>query len=97
MKARNVRERVMQTEHWLRENFPTPYPVEVRWVAKIEAAPGADAEAKRMGDFGYCYWRKPNVVIELSRRLCRPVHNLASSAPLHAENGHCQINWALAG
>lgn len=56
----NLKQRVAQVEAWLREHFPTPYPVIVRWSPRIA------------GDcFGDCYWSSPNVVVRLSGRRCR--------------------------
>ena len=66
-----IRERTLQCERWLRANYPTPYPVVVRWVAKVPADPGDPPTSRARGYLGDCYWVRPNTVIRLSRRRCR--------------------------
>lgn len=73
MARETIKERAAQVERWLREHFPTPYPVVVRWAARI----ADDA-------YGECYWDSSisSIVIRLSRRRCRD-RDLANSTLMH--------------
>jgi hypothetical protein len=60
-------------EEWLRENYPTPYPVEVRWSSKIAADRNEPSSVRRRGYFGECYWVEGKTIIRLSKLRLRQV------------------------
>ena len=77
-----MKKRLKQMEVWLNQNFPTPYPVVVRWAHKIAADKGAPPRVKAIGYYGDCAYVSPNIVIRISKRTNRDI-NTALETLMH--------------
>ena len=78
--ARSNRERIEQVGRWLTDNFPTPYPVEIRLAQKIAAIGSDDYFVNRSGDEGETWRKGRKIIIRLSigagRNRSVVIHNL---------------------
>lgn len=68
-----LKNRIKQVEMWLNENFPTPYPVVVKWCPKIAADKHESAAVKRIGYYGECGYSDRTIVIRISSRKNRSI------------------------
>lgn len=77
-----MKTRIKQTEVWLNNNFPTPYPVIVKWASKIAAEPKAPKSVKDSGHYGDCSYLNSNIVIRISLKTNRQI-SVAVETLLH--------------
>jgi hypothetical protein len=81
---------VKQVEHWLRANFPTPYPVKVKWVDHIpcvkEDLHFLTKKQIEQGIYGECQQYGRHFTIALSLRRNRTIAQAIET--LHHEWAH---------
>ncbi len=91
-------QRVGAVTAWLRTHYPTAYPVEVRWIAKLAHDPSdkhqLSAHEKAMGIYGYCDRIGKMFRILLSKRRCRTLSETTDT--LIHEWAHA-VSWGLEG
>lgn len=66
--AGNLIDRSHQIHRWLSSKWITPYPTELKWVAKLETKTASKGIDKR--HYGEVYLRNRKLFIRLSKELC---------------------------
>ena len=96
MAAKTRKNLCASLQRWLEEHYPTAYPVEVKWVAKIpvekEDEESYTARERERGYYGYCVRDGKKYVIKLSLRRCRTLAE-ATETLMH-EWAHA-LTWGL--